>query len=102
MKNNKQNQDHLEILRKIQDNPSSTQRKLADKLGFSVGKLNYCLLELKKKGLIKIKNFRKNPKKINYMYILTPRGISEKTKLTINFMKRRMKEYDELKKEMKE
>ena len=62
MKNNKQNQDHLEILRKIHDNPGSTQRKLADKLGFSVGKFNYCLLELKKKGLIKIKNFRKNPK----------------------------------------
>ena len=57
---------------------------------------------LKKKGLVKITNFKKNPNKLNYIYILTPKGISEKTKLTINFMKRKMKEYDELKKELDE
>ena len=56
----------------------------------------------KKKGYIKIKNFQKNPKKINYIYILTPKGVAEKTKLTINFMKRKIKEYDELKKELVE
>ena len=57
---------------------------------------------IKKKGLIKIENFRKNPKKINYIYKLTPKGITEKTKLTLNFMKRKMEEYDELKKEIEE
>ena len=94
------NQDHLNLLRTIKNKPESTQRELADELGFSLGKLNYCLKALKSKGLIKIRNFKKNPKKLNYIYILTPKGINEKTKLTINFMKRKMKEYDELKKEL--
>ena len=95
------NQDHFNVLRKIKSKPKSTQRELAEELGFSLGKLNYCLKALKNKGLIKMKNFEKNPRKINYIYVLTPRGIAEKTKLTINFMKRKMKEYDELKKELK-
>ena len=95
------NQDHFNVLRKINSKPKSTQRELAVELGFSLGKLNYCLKALKNKGLIKIKNFEKNPNKLNYIYVLTPRGISEKTKLTLNFMKRKMKEYDELKKEIK-
>lgn len=90
------NQDHLKILKKLDDNPELTQRKLSKELGFSVGKLNYCLRELKKKGLIKIKNFKKNKNKLNYFYVLTPRGISQKTKLTVNFMKRTMKDYDDL------
>ena len=94
------NQDHLNILRKIKRKPESTQRELAEELGFSLGKLNYCLRALKSKGLIKINNFRKNPNKLNYIYVLTPKGISEKTKLTVNFMKRKIKEYDELKKEI--
>ncbi len=94
------NQDHFNVLRKINSKPKSTQRELAVELGFSLGKLNYCLKALKTKGLIKIKNFEKNPNKLNYIYVLTPRGISEKTKLTLNFMKRKMKEYDELKKEI--
>ena len=95
-------QDHFDLLRKIDNKPKSTQRDLAKELGFSLGKLNYCLKALKDKGLIKIKNFKINPKKINYIYVLTPKGISEKTKLTVNFMKRKMKEYDELQKELKE
>ena len=95
------NQDYLNLLRKIKNKPESSQRELAKELGFSLGKLNYCLKALKNKGLIKIDNFKKNPKKINYIYDLTPKGISEKTKLTINFMKRKMKEYDELKKDLK-
>ena len=94
------NQDHFNVLRKINSKPKSTQRERAEALGFSLGKLNYCLKALKNKGLIKIKNFEKNPNKLNYIYVLTPRGISEKTKLTLNFMKRKMKEYDELKKEI--
>ena len=94
-------QDHFNVLRKVKSKPKSTQRELAEELGFSLGKLNYCLNALKDKGLIKIHNFRKNPNKFNYIYVLTPRGIAEKSKLTLNFMKRMMKEYDELKKEMK-
>ena len=94
------NQDHFNTLRKIQNKPNSTQRELAVQLGFSLGKLNYILKALKAKGLVKISNFRKNPNKINYIYILTPRGITEKSKLTINFMKRKIKEYEELKREI--
>ncbi len=96
------NHDHFEILRKIKKKPQSSQRELAQELGFSLGKLNYCLKELQKKGLIKIENFKKNPNKINYLYVLTPEGLAQKTKLTINFMKRKMMEYDELKKEIEE
>mgnify|MGYP001247734617 FL=1 len=94
------NQDHFDLLRKIKTKPQATQRELAEELGFSLGKLNYCLKALKSKGLIKIENFKKNPNKVNYIYVLTPKGITEKTKLTINFMKRKMKEYEELKKEI--
>ena len=96
----KKNQDHFNVLRKIKSNPEATQRKLAIELDFSLGKLNYCLKALKSKGLIKIQNFKKNPKKIGYFYVLTPKGISEKTKLTLSFMKRKMQEFDELKKEI--
>ena len=94
-------QDYLNLLRKIKKKPESSQRELAEQLGFSLGKLNYCLKALKGKGLIKINNFKKNPNKLNYIYVLTPKGISERTKLTLNFMKRKMQEYDELKKELK-
>ena len=96
------NLDHFEVLRKIKSKPNSSQRELANELGFSLGKLNYCLKALKEKGLIKIKNFHKNPNKIGYAYILTPKGISEKTALTLNFMKRKMREYDELHSELRE
>jgi len=94
------NLDHFEVLRKLKDKPNSSQRKLAKDLGFSLGKLNYCLKALQQKGLIKVDNFRNNPNKLNYIYVLTPKGIAEKTKLTINFMKRKMKEYNELKSEL--
>ena len=97
----KKNIDHFDILRKIQSRPNSTQRALAEELGFSLGKLNYCLKALKNKGLVKIAHFKKNRNKLNYIYVLTPKGIAEKTKLTINFMARKMKEYEELKKEIK-
>ena len=96
------NQDYLNLLRKIKDKPEFSQRDLANDLGFSLGKLNYCLKALKNKGLIKIRNFKKNPNKINYLYVLTPKGVVKKTKLTINFMDSKMKEYEELKKELKE
>ena len=95
------NQDNLDLLRKISKKPQVSQRKLAGELGFSLGKLNYCLNALKKKGLVKIKNFKNNKNKINYIYVLTPKGIAQKTQLTLNFMKKKMEEYDELKKEIK-
>ena len=99
-KNSKDNIDHLNILRKIKNNPEVSQRELAKELGFSLGKLNYCIKALQQKGLVKIENFKKNPNKLNYLYVLTPEGIAAKTKLTINFMKKKMLEYDELKSEM--
>ena len=97
----KNEQDQFEVLRKIEKVKKSSQRELAEELGFSLGKLNYCLKSLQKKGLVKLKNFQKQPNKIKYLkYVITPKGITERTKLTINFMKRKMKEYDELKKEL--
>ena len=97
------NQDHFEVLRKMQEKPETPQRKLAEELGFSLGKLNYCLKALQQKGLVKLENFKKQSNKINYLqYVITRKGITERTKLTINFMKKKMKEYDELKKELKE
>jgi len=96
----KKEQDHFNVLRKIRSNPEATQRKLASELDFSLGKLKYCLKALRAKGYIKLQNFKKNPKKIQYFYVLTPKGISEKTKLTMTFMRRKMREYDELKKEI--
>lgn len=96
-------QDHFDILRKIKKKSNPSQRELAKELGFSLGKLNYCLKALRKKGLVKIKNFKKKENKIQYLqYVITPKGITHRTKLTINFMKRKLKEYDELKKELEE
>ena len=93
--------DQFEVLRKIEKVKKFSQRELAQELGFSLGKLNYCLKSLQNKGFVKLKNFQKKPNKINYLkYVITPKGISERTKLTLNFMKREMKEYDELKKEL--
>ena len=98
----KKEQDHFEVVRIIQKKPASSQRELAESLGFSLGKLNYCLGALREKGLVKIKNFQKQKNKVNYIqYVLTPKGIAERTKLTVNFMKRKMEEYDELKSEFK-
>ena len=99
MKENNLNNNDLNILRSIQNNPRVSQRELSKKLGFSLGKINYCLLTLKSKGLIKINNFKKNNNKLNYLYLLTPKGFVEKTNLTIKFMKIKMHEYDELQKE---
>ena len=102
----KEDQEYLEILRKINKDPQSSQRVLSKNLGMSLGKLNYCINSLKKKGIIKIQNFKKNKNRFNfksknnYFYLITPKGIALKTKLTINFMKKKKNEYDELKKEL--
>ena len=96
------NNDEFNTLRKISDKKEISQRKLAENLGFSLGKLNYCIQALKEKGLIKLQNFKNNKKKMGYVYKLTPSGISHKLNLTINYMKIKMKEYDQLKKEYEE
>ena len=85
------NQEQFEILRKIKVKPEISQRELAHDLKISVGKINYIINALRKKGLVKIKNFKKHHNKIQYLYLLTPKGIAEKTKLTINFMNIKLK-----------
>ena len=109
-KNNDKFSIELEILRKINNNPNSSQRNLANQLGYSLGKLNYCLKAMKNKGLINILklypknivnvNDKDNPKHFGIKYLLTTKGVSEKKRLTLHFMKKKMKEYDELKREM--
>ena len=94
-------EDHFKLLRKLNENPNSSQRKLAVDLGFSLGKLNYCLNELRKKGFVKGKNFKKSKKKLSYLYMLTPSGFTMKKNLTLDFMQKKIREYDELKKEIK-
>lgn len=94
------NEDEFRVLRKISSGKEYSQRLLAKDLGFSLGKINYCINALKRKGLVKIVNFKNNPKKSNYLYIITPKGMKEKINLTISFMKMIMKEYDELKKDI--
>ena len=102
----KKSQEYLDILRKINTDPNTSQRDLSKNLGISLGKLNYCLNSLRKKGLVKIQNFKKNKdrfnlkSKNNYFYIVTPKGIALKTQLTLNFMKKKLNEYDELKREL--
>ncbi len=95
------NPEILNVLRKIFNDPNASQRKLASELNLSLGKLNYIVSSLRNKGLIKVKNFKKNKNKINYIYLLTPSGISYKTKLTINYMKKLSNEYEALKKDLK-
>tara|TARA_B100000575_G_C22731667_1_gene438646 strand:+ start:196 stop:507 length:312 start_codon:yes stop_codon:yes gene_type:complete len=97
----KKQDEQFEILRAIDKKSNMTQRDLSNTLGFSLGKINYCLNALKDKGLIKIGNFSKSTNKIKYAYVLTPKGIAEKTKLTYNFLKRKMREYEELQSDLK-
>ena len=96
----KKNDDQLNLLREVNKKPDIAQRELAKNLNFSLGKLNYCLKALKKKGYIKIKNFNKNNNKLVYRYLLTTKGIHQKTSLSLEFIKKKMREYDELKKEI--
>ena len=95
------NNDFFTVLRKLHKDPNASQRRIAEELNLSLGKINYCIKALKNKGLIKVKNFKDSKDKSRYLYVLTPKGISEKTKLTINFLKKRAEEYNKLKQEMK-
>ncbi len=92
----------LDLLRKIELNPEYTQRELSKDMEVSLGKVNYCIKKLTEKGLIKLTNFKQNPNKVGYVYFLTPRGIEEKTRLTFSFLKRKIIEYEILKKEINE
>ena len=91
---------HLELLRKIETNPECTQRLLSQEMGVSLGKINYCMKKLIDKGWIKLSNFGHNPIKSGYIYLLTPKGIEEKSRLTFSFLKRKIIEYEILKKEI--
>ena len=91
---------HFRLLNALEENPYMTQRDLAKKLGVSLGGVNYCLKALIEIGHIKMNNFENNPNKLNYLYLLTPSGIKEKTILTKSFLKRKMDEYQNLKKEI--
>ena len=95
-----QEDTHFRIMRILQDNPDLTQRELADKLGMSVGGLNYCLNALIDKGFVKMANFSNSKNKFKYVYLLTPQGIAEKVGLTSRFLKRKMEEYESLKVEI--
>ena len=88
------------LLKILSDNSDVSQRELADELGISLGKVNYCLKALKDKGLIKARNFKSNPIKRGYLYVLTPKGIEEKSKVTVRFFKRKIEEYELLKQEI--
>jgi EPS-associated MarR family transcriptional regulator len=88
------------ILRSLHDNPNASYRGLAREAGVSVGGVHYCVNALIDKGLVKVRNFKASENKIKYAYILTPKGIAEKTRLTSNFLKRKLREYEALRSEM--
>lgn len=91
---------HLKVMQMIAKQPDISQRELAARLNVSVGKINYCMQALVAKGLVKIQNFRNSKNKIAYVYLLTPDGVASKAKLTMQYLKLRIKEYDALKEEI--
>ena len=95
-----QEDTNFRVMRILQENPDLTQRELAEKLGVSVGGLNYCLKALMDKGWVKMQNFQKSKNKFKYVYLLTPKGIAEKVALTSRFLDRKIKEYETLKTEI--
>lgn len=95
-------ESYLQVLRLLQTNPRVNQRGLAEALGISLGKTNYCLKALLNKGLIKVQNFRSSDNKLAYTYLLTPAGIAEKANLTARFLKRKVSEYEALNQEIEQ
>ena len=93
---------HLKVLRQLENDPEITQRELAKELGVSLGKANYCLKALIDKGLVKAANFKNSNNKSAYIYLLTPKGIEEKSRITLHFLKRKIDEYENLRKEISE
>lgn len=96
------NDTHLKVLRHFEDNPEITQRELAKELGVSLGKANYCIRTLIEKGWVKVKNFKNSNKKAAYAYLLTPKGIEHKAQITVHFLKRKVDEYEALKREIEQ
>ena len=90
------------MLKVLSQDASLTQREMAGKMGVSLGKVNYCVSELARKGFIKIKRFKDSQNKFQYLYHLTPQGLEAKASLTISFLKRKMSEYNEIKRQIKE
>ena len=95
-----QEDTYFRVMRILQENPDLTQRELAEKLGVSVGGLNYCLNALMDKGWVKMQNFQNSKNKFKYVYLLTPQGIAERVALTSSFLDRKMQEYEALKAEI--
>src|SRR5512135_3139633 len=93
---------HLRLLRLLEASPELSQRDLARELGTSLGKTNYCLNALIGKGLVKVRNFRNSQNKLGYAYLLTPRGIESKATIAVQFLKRKMAEFETLKAEIKQ
>ena len=91
---------HLDLLRKLEKNPQYTQRELSKEMGVSLGKVNYCMKKLTEKGWVKFMNFSHNPNKAGYIYLLTPKGIEQKSRLTFDFLQIKLKEYEMLKNEI--
>jgi EPS-associated MarR family transcriptional regulator len=91
-----QEDTYFRVMRILQENPDLTQRELAEKLGISVGGLNYCLKALMDKGMVKMKNFANAKNKFGYVYVLTPTGMAEKAAITHRFLQRKMAEYEAL------
>ena len=90
------------LLKSIENNPSQSQRELSKAMGVSLGKLNYCLKALMDKGWVKVNNFRRNPNKAGYLYLLTPEGVEEKARVTVSFLQRKILEYEQIKVEIAE
>ena len=93
---------HYRLLKVLSQDPQLGQRDMAKRMGISLGKVNYCISELAAKGFIKITRFRSAKNKIPYTYVLTPKGLEEKGKLTLRFLKRKLSEYEEIKKQIRE
>ena len=91
-----------QLLKHLEQNPEMSQRQLASELGISIGKANYCLKSLIDKGWVKAGNFRRNPNKLQYGYLLTPKGVDEKARVTLRFLKRKQQEHREIVKELEE
>ena len=93
---------HYKLLRRLEANPNTSQRKLAKALGISLGRTNFCLKAIIDKGWVKARNFRRSDNKLAYFYVLTPKGLRAKTKLTANYLKRKLQEYDALQREIEQ
>jgi EPS-associated MarR family transcriptional regulator len=94
--------NQFQILQSLERDSRPTQRQLSNDLSVSLGKVNYCLKSLIEKGFVKVDNFRNNKNKIQYSYLLTPKGIEEKAKLTLDFIRIKTQEYDRLKQEIED